>query len=335
MSPREILLQRYLDNTITTEELEELTKLLAEEGITDKDQLFREIEIDLRTRRDITQEEQDVANELFFERDEAKPVVPMYKTTRYALKAAAVIVFVLGVGLFVKVFRHADTTSISSREETTPVIRISAKEPEFVVFPDKSTAILNAGSELAYSKTYGQETREVFLKGEAYFDIQHDPAHKFIVHSGDVTTTVLGTAFNVKAFPSQREVLVAVTRGKVSVKDSMQEFGTITPNEQFTVNVESHVCIKSKVNEGSATKWMSQFIIIDNQTFEHATEMIEERFDVKVKVENEVLKNCKITATFLDKPKLDDVLTVISTLVKATYTMNGNNITIHGGEECK
>lgn len=335
MTQREILTQRYLDNTITTGELEELTKLLAEEGITDEDQLFREIEIDLRTRQNITQEDRDhVAKELFFERDE-KGAVPMYRSSRFVWKAAAVIVFVLGIGLYTRIFKNSDTASISSREKITPVIRVSAKEPKFVVFPDKSTAILNAGSELSYSKTYGQETREVFLKGEAFFDIQHDPAHKFIVRSGDITTTVLGTAFNVKALPSQKEVIVAVTRGKVAVKDDRQEFGTITPNEQFTVNIENHVCVRSKVKEENAAGWTNEFIIIDNQTFERAVEIIEARFNVKITVENEALNNCRITSAFLEKPKLEDVLTVISTLAKATYTVKEKNVIIHGGEVCK
>lgn len=336
MTRSEILTQRYFDKTITTDELDELTRLMQEEGMNEKDLLYREMEAELRARKIISQDVREHVSNRFVEPAEEKPaVVPMYRSTTYAWRAAAVVIFALGLGLYVKVFKNTNAPTVTAREEITPVIVVSAKKPEFVVLPDKSTVILNAGSELTYSKTYGMETREVFLKGEAFFDIQPDPERKFIVHSGDITTTVLGTAFNVKALPDQKEVVVAVARGKVAVKDSQQEFGTITPNEQFTVNIESHICVRSKVKVESSIAWMNQFIIIDNQTFEQAVEIIEERFDVRIKVENAALKSCKITVTFLDKPKLDDVLTVISTLVKATYTMNSSNITIHGGEECK
>jgi transmembrane sensor len=328
---REILTQRYLDKTITTEELEILTDMLTQDGLTEEDQLFTAMEIELRKRKTFTQEDIDhVANNLFYEREEEKqPVtVPMYRSGKFVWwSAAATIVLVLNVGLYWQLFKDNDTPLAPN--ELAPEILISVKGPEFVIMPDSSTAILNAGSELSYRKSFGQGLREVFLTGEAFFDIKHDPAHKFVVRSGNVSTTVLGTAFNVRQLPSK--VVVTVTRGKVAVKDEAQEFGTITPNEQFTVDTENHVCTRSNAKEGLATEWVSNFMIINNENLEHAVEQIETRFKVKITVENQALLKCRTTIGLLRDPKLEEVLTVLSTLANATWTMKDGGVTIHGG----
>ena len=73
------------------------------------------------------------------------------------------------------------------------------KEKQYVKLPDGSTVFLNAGSTIQVPEGFGTVTRDVILTGEAYFDIHHDAKKPFIVHTGNVSTTVLGTAFNVKA----------------------------------------------------------------------------------------------------------------------------------------
>lgn len=71
--------------------------------------------------------------------------------------------------------------------------------------PDGSTVLLNEGSELSYSTSFGKQAREVTLTGEGYFDVQHNLSKPFKVLTGNVTTTVLGTAFNIKAYPGSRK----------------------------------------------------------------------------------------------------------------------------------
>jgi transmembrane sensor len=334
-SNREILLRRYLDKTATPEEVQELLKILVEEGYRHEDELLRQLEIDLRTHEEYSEEDKaHVANDLIYEweKEKEKATVPIYGSAKYIWwSAAATIVIALSVGLYIQLFRDSNMHVAST--EIIPAILISIKGPELVILPDSSTVILNAGSELSYSKTFGQELREVFLMGEAFFDIKHDPSHKFVVRSGGVSTTVMGTAFNVRQLPF--EVVITVARGKVAVKEGVQEFGTITPNEQFTVNTESHICTKSKVKEGHATEWASNFIVIKNETFEHAVEQIETKFNVKIVVENPAILKCRVTIGLLNKPKLEEALTVLTTLVNATWTMkDSSSVTIRGGK-CK
>src|SRR5688572_8298430 len=108
-------------------------------------------------------------------------------------------------------------------------------DPQFLRLPDGSTVLLNEGSKLEYPITFSGDTREVFLQGEGYFDIQHNPSKPFVVKTANVTTTVLGTAFNVKAFPSEKHITVTVTRGKVKVSKDEKVLGVITHDQQITI----------------------------------------------------------------------------------------------------
>jgi transmembrane sensor len=334
-SLRETLVQRYLDDTITSEELETLKKMLAEDpDLMKMDHDLRAIKTlsDLRAMKANTQEDEDhVANDLFYEREEAeeKATVPMYRSGRFAWwSAAAAIVVAVTLGIYVKMFKDIDSP-VASNQMTSEIL-ISVKGPEFVILPDSSTVLLNKGSQLSYNKTFGKELREVSLIGEAFFDIKHDPSHKFVVHSGKVTTTVLGTAFNVKELPTQ--VVVTVTRGKVAVKDDVQEFGTITKNERFTVNTEKSICARTTVKEGIAEAWTSQFIIINNEPFQRAMEIFENKFNVDITVENEELRNCRVTIDFLEKPKFEEALSVLCSLTSATWVVKDGKVIIQGGK---
>src|SRR5207248_3097180 len=91
-----------------------------------------------------------------------------------------------------------------------------------IVLPDSSTVVLHAGSRLLFPEAFSVNTREVTLVGEAYFDIVHREAQPFIIHTGQLKTTVLGTAFNIRAYDSSQEVMVSVTKGRVRVESGNQ-----------------------------------------------------------------------------------------------------------------
>jgi transmembrane sensor len=100
---------------------------------------------------------------------------------------------------------------------------------------------LNAGSKLTYPETFRGEKREIKLEGEAFLDVAHDPAQAFIVHTGQVSTQVLGTSFNIKAYANERFIKVDVLSGKV---------GVVTPavKAKSTINRHFNVTVKADVN---------------------------------------------------------------------------------------
>ena len=199
---------------------------------------------------------------------------------------------------------------------------------DFIRLPDGSTALLNEGSELSYA--WGEEGREVQLKGEAYFDIKHDPLRPFSVRTGKIVTRVLGTAFNVKAYPAEKEVRVTVSRGKVAVGDEVKTFGVITPNQELAVNTETNDVSRSDKNATASLEWTNAILILDDVDMATAAEIIGERYDTKIIFADEAVKSCGVSAKFLNAEKITDVLDMISAAVNITYTIENNQVTISG-----
>lgn len=210
-------------------------------------------------------------------------------------------------------------------------------DKQLVYLPDGSTVLLNDGAELTYdSDSFGKTAREVNLRGEAFFDIRRDPARVFVVKSGDVKTTVLGTAFNVKSLPGNSEVQVTVARGKVSVGTESGTYDMLLPDQQLTVNTVNNTYLKKELKSSVATEWQKDFLIFDDIAVGIAAEKLYRKFGVKVSFKNEKLKDCPVTASFLYNENLDHILEVISTIhdFRYSYADNGSEVVIDGDGTC-
>lgn len=216
-----------------------------------------------------------------------------------------------------------------------PVMRFADKQ--LVRLPDGSSVLLNDGAELTYDpEHFGHGSREVGLSGEAFFDITPDPGKIFVVRSGAVRTTVLGTAFNVKSIPGRNEVQVTVARGKVSVGSDSRTYDLLTADQQLTVNTVTNAYLKKELKSDIATEWKNDFLILDDVAMETAAGALKEKFGVTVHFKNEKLKNCHITASFLNGENLDHVLQVICTIHDLSYSYQGDRseVILEGDNPC-
>lgn len=206
---------------------------------------------------------------------------------------------------------------------------------QFVKLPDGSTVILNEKSELRYKSSFGQPIREVYLSGEAYFDIVHHPDAPFVVRTGNINTRVLGTAFNVEAWPDQSRVEVTVTRGKVSVGDDQRVFEELIPNEQLSINTDTEEFEKTTLDAEVATEWKRSFFVLDRVAMENAARQISERYNVEVFIENKGLKNCLVNGAFLENESVEHVISVICLAMNAQYSIEDDIVRIIGGIGCE
>ena len=110
------------------------------------------------------------------------------------------------------------------------------KEQRYLLLPDSTQVWLNAASSLEFPDKFKGNKREVFLTGEAFFDVKHADNSPFLIHTKNVTTTVVGTAFNIRAYPDQKMITVSVSRGKVKVSRNDQLIATLTKGQQVKVN---------------------------------------------------------------------------------------------------
>lgn len=196
--------------------------------------------------------------------------------------------------------------------------------------PDGSTVTLNKNSRLDYVPGLAGNAREVYLTGEAFFDIVHAPGRPFLVHTGKLTTRVLGTSFNVKAYPSDKTIEITVTHGKVQVLKEKKSMGLLTDDQQLQFQTNTIQYQLKKVDVTPVIAWRPREIRFDDVTLADIGRQVQQRFGRTVKFTNAVLEKCRVTATFYEDDDLDEIMTVICGISQSTYSVKDGVITIDG-----
>ena len=323
------LFQRYLDKTYTPEEYEELMQYMSQ---PENDQQVRKL-IDEGWLFPLPAYEQDAskANSIFNTIIEQgvitqRPPRKLQPLVKYM--AAAVMILAIGLGTY---YYTQPAPAVVVQQTPEPPAHVDHR---YIRLPDGSTVLLNTGSQLNYPDSFGN-TREVHLTGEAYFDIRHNNDKPFIVYAGNTRTVVLGTAFDIKAFPGQQNVVVTVTRGKVRVEKDEQTIAILTPNEQLVVANNNSAAKKETVNTNEAIAWKQDDILLDDVPLREAVQELEERFRCTITLGNAALGNCRITASFLHRESLNEVIQVIARINSMDYRFDANNTIKLSGEGCQ
>ncbi|HEY5751260.1 MAG TPA: FecR domain-containing protein [Chryseolinea sp.] len=204
-----------------------------------------------------------------------------------------------------------------------------------VSLPDGSLVWLKGKSALESPSAFAGDTRNVTLHGEALFEVAKDPRHPFIIQCGAVTTTVLGTSFNLKSDPYRVELTVLT--GKVSFTSVHDTQGKLVlPNEKAIYDDKTSRISKLALapEEKEATIDGTEYEMVFNDvSMEAVVRRIEEKFDVTISLSNEDLRKCKIRANFSDQ-SLENTLDMIGQALGLRYTIRGNIVQLTG-EGCR
>lgn len=271
--------------------------------------------------------------------------------SEYWVAAASLLIFV-GLGYLIYTAKQNQPTPIisfdqkldlSHQEESFVETTNPNKRNKMVVLPDGSTVILQKGSKLKYFDSYNAHNREVYLSGEAFFEVVKNPKKPFLVFTKDIVTKVLGTSFTVKAFDNDKEVKVMVKTGKVNViqqkslniKDitDKADLGgiSLTANQQATYQREEHKLIKAELVK-------PQFLALSNntQSFTFKSTPISEVFvqlsqayGIEIVFDEKVMSKCTFTATLGTEP-LDEKMKWICAAIDADYQVSGGRIFVEG-----
>jgi len=260
--------------------------------------------------------------------DEPKKIIYPATLTKknYRFQAAAAILFFIFLGVF---FFKA-----SYKPATLTALNVPKNQKQQIKLSDGSIVWINADSKLSYPRSFNQNKREVYLEGEAYFDVHHDVKKPFIVHTATLKTTVLGTAFNINTRNNADKIVITVTRGKVSVSDGSRVIGIITPNSQISFNKNNHQYMLHEVNAKEVIAWQESDLHFDEITFEQAAQMLQKRFKISIRFNNEKLKKCQFSGIALKDKSLNEILNVICAFNKATYHYDTEKNIIIDGKGC-
>ncbi|MHA4806740.1 FecR family protein [Flavitalea flava] len=227
---------------------------------------------------------------------------------RYAT-AAAIFALVL-ISFFTSLF-HADSRP-SKIEDPVP----KPLADQYIILSEGSKVLLHKGAHIEYQTAFSGETREVYLTGEAYFDIRKDK-RPFIVHTGNVKTTVLGTAFNINAV--DKNITVTVTKGKVKVENEKGEFSIIKRNEQITVDVSHNSLKKAVVDANEVIVWKKPYLLLNDIRMKEAVQELEQRFHVVIGFGNPALETCSVTASFIHDESIEQIIKVLAKINNMEY----------------
>ncbi len=257
-------------------------------------------------------------------------IVPLYIKAWLSV-AAAVLIFAGLAAFFMfnrpKANNNNKLAAVRAAKKSEPAIN------KYVTLMDGTRVLIHAGSKLLVGRNFsGQGNREVTLAGEAYFDVKHNSRRKFIIHIGDINVTVLGTAFNIKAYPTDRSVAVTVTRGRVKVEKNDRLLAILVPNEQLIAAAIGDVpkATEHQVIAQQFLQWAGADMIFDGTSFGELADRLNKRYDVHITFGNPNLSTCPITGSFSGIESLKEVLEVVSATRGTTYKIKGNEIKIDG-----
>ncbi|MFZ6009556.1 MAG: FecR family protein [Bacteroidota bacterium] len=324
----EFLFQRYRGGASTAEEEQELMEMLSRSNTPQSRRLLDEM-WNMPSSEKLPQDKAEpILQSILLESENMIPIGE--KRGMLWIKVAASISFIILVGTALYLYQFNRSFSNAAPQTTS-----LPSQHQYLKLPDGSKVILNNNSQLEYPESFDQNTREVYLTGEAFFDIAHDASKPFIVRTGKISTVVLGTAFNIKAYPDQSDITVTVTRGKVKVSHNAKVLGILAPDDQITFNKNSETSTPGKVNSHEVITWVEKDIYFDDVPMGEAMKQLEQRFGATIGFANEKLRDCKFTATFIKGEDLHQILDVICEFNRAQYSVDRQSsvITI-SGEGC-
>lgn len=240
----------------------------------------------------------------------------VYMNFSYIIRVAAVLLIIAGGYFTLKqfgVFNESVKAEIAWNQTVT------APGEKFVLtLNDSSRITLNADTKLNYPVSFNGKTWDVYLEGEAYFEIQHDLSKPFIVHTKNISTTVLGTKFNVSAFPGENNIAVSLVEGKVNVSKvingSVEGIVELIPNQQLIYSKEKEIGRVEEFDLQKAIGWKENNLVFESEKLSNVFVKLERAYGVKFELADQSYGSRIITADF----KKASLWTVVESIKKLT-----------------
>jgi len=247
---------------------------------------------------------------------------------RYA--AAAVIFILLGGSILYYTQHDFIQEKLGLVAQAKTLFKTTDAQTRLVLLPDGSRIQMNRGTKFSYAThAFNQKQREVWLEGEAFFEVAKNKEKPFIIHTGTMQTTVRGTSFNVKAYPQLAENVVSVRTGKVEVTNRNQMLAVLTPNKQLAYNRQTNKAEASDAAWEDAAGWREGELTLNYASRDELKLKLKQYYQVDIQFRDDALNGIKIKSTFLKSTSLSDVLSTIKALYGIQYSMQGNQVIIH------
>jgi transmembrane sensor len=262
-----------------------------------------------------------------------------HRLIRYSIGIAASVGILMIVGVYFLLVTDTAHNALARNEKKwgrsslEKTINTKSMAKQFVL-PDGSKITLDPNSKIVVSSDFNTSFRDINLVGKAFFEVAHNPKKPFRVYANGVITKVLGTSFTIKAYKNDKNVIVAVRSGRVSIyrdKANAKPETILTPNHQITYDKEKKTLTRGIVVDPRPLIKEEE---IKSLRFEAAPVKdiflaMEKVYGVDIVFDEAVFSSCKLT-TSLVNGGLYDRLNIVTTAIGATYSLDENVIIISG-----
>jgi transmembrane sensor len=369
------LLSRKLSGEATTAELNELNDLLSVypdaelpvevineywEIPVEADEEFIEATFHLHTLRlkelghDLEVNKQEVTGSFNLE-DESFTSTGRRKRVLWgsSILAATLLVFFL-------IFSRGTDVAPGATKIAESEVRTKNGSRSQITLPDGTQVWLNSDSKLVYDNdNFANGVREVSLTGEAYFDVVKNPARPFIIHTEKINIKVLGTAFNVKAYPEDKQTETSLIRGsiEVTIKNRPNDKIILSPNEKLIVENNDVVDRKTKAipvagrteliadtvppqvsvnkliynpadNSIVETAWVNNRLVFRDESFEEVALKMERWYNTEIEIQGEELKQLRLNGIFMNET-VSQALDALKISFSFKYRQEGQKFIIY------
>jgi len=346
MYPEEVI--RYISGNYSQEDKEFVKNWLEEEDIS-YDELGRLQEVweaaeDLKLENNVDRVWKELSERIKREADSQKVTkIGRFPTKKanikirgFIVRAAAAILVIACAYAF---YQFAYTQNPVHKQKLVYNTLVSKKGEQIRFrFNDGSKVVLNGNSKIRYRSDFGTGTRNLYLSGEAYFEVKHDHTLPFVVYAGNMKVKDIGTKFDINAYPEGNFYEVSVSDGQIQVatrehdgnKDSLKapQHVNITQGQKVEVGRNSGQMIISKANLHASLDWLNKRLIFDEEPFSLIVNRLERYYDITIDVRDKALLTKKVTASF-ENERMENVLKVLSLSLKANYNLNKNHVVFY------
>lgn len=322
------IIRKYLANRFSPETEERVQRwLIRDEYKEEKEQVSQEYwdALDANADSDTYVALERVNLRIGYNKEHLATINSYQRFSRFINKSArvaAVVIplLILAAGMFYYI------TESSGNE----LIKVSTVygEQKHLFLPDSSEIWLNVGSSISYPKAFSKDERFVTLIGEAYFSVKRNIDKPFIVNTEQLSVKVLGTEFNVKAYPNDEQITTTLTSGRVEVNATSQYPRILKPNEQLAYNKNTSDISITEVNAADAEGWISGRLIFTNATTEEIFNTLERRNDIVIDNKTNISASKRYTVRFLKGDSTKDILDILADIMGFNYQQYGNRIVL-------
>ncbi|MEN6589082.1 MAG: FecR domain-containing protein [Proteiniphilum sp.] len=241
---------------------------------------------------------------------------------RMTLKVAAIVLPILMIGAFGYFFK--EQTALFT-ESTYAELYVPKGEDARLFFQDGTEVFLNADTRIRYPEKFGLRKREVWLEGEAYFNVAPNKRRPFVVHAQNTWTTVTGTSFNVNAYSDKETIQVVLDEGKTSFQVQQSSFPMLPGQQVEYDKTTGRTTLRNLVRPSNASLWKKNVVYFYDTPLTEVMKVLERKYNVEFHVQSDDALNYSYTLT-TKQATIDEVLQELQKIAPVKFNHRENKV---------